>query len=109
MSPPSVETSPIRRFMLILGLMTTLPWVVTGSARPGETSSGQVSSEPVFTGLGVDGQTVTGRIVAIGPEEITLASDENARQDLPLRSLINLSREPRNVAAAAGRFSPAFP
>jgi hypothetical protein len=97
MSPPSPATIPVRRLLLILGLMTALPWVFTGSARPEETSSGQVSSEPVFTGLRVDGQTVTGRIVAIGPEEITLASEENARQDLPLRSLVNVSREPRNA------------
>ena len=97
MSPPSAATIPLRRLMLILGLMTALPWVFTGSARAGETSNGQVSSEPVFTGLRVDGQTVTGRVVAIGPDEITLASEENARQDLPLRSLVNLSREPRNT------------
>ena len=51
MSPPSPATIPLRRLLLILGLMTALPWVFTGSARPGETSSGQVSSEPVFTGL----------------------------------------------------------
>ena len=54
-----------------------------------------VASEPVFTGLTVDGRTVSGRIAAIGPIGITLAGAEGAGRRLPFRSLVKLTRDPR--------------
>ena len=55
-----------------------------------------VPSEPVFTGLQVDGRTLTGRIVAIDPDRVILASEENAKEELPFRSLVKLTRELRS-------------
>jgi hypothetical protein len=85
----------LSRSMLIVACLSVIECGFARQARPGETTNGPVSSEPVFTALGIDGRVTTGRIVAIGPDQITLASDENAREDLPIRSLVKLTREPR--------------
>jgi hypothetical protein len=47
----------------------------------------------VFKGLLVDGRTVTGRIVALGPGAIRLASAEGAQHELATNRLIKLTRE----------------
>jgi len=59
---------------------------VAGSGAP-------VSSDPVFKGLLLDGRTVSGRIVSLGPGAIRLASAEGAEHELPLNRLIKLTRE----------------
>jgi hypothetical protein len=66
----------------------------TGAAAAEESP---VPSEPVFTGLTIDGHTVSGRIVTIAPDKILLATDENAGEELEVRSLIKLFREPRSA------------
>jgi hypothetical protein len=51
-------------------------------------------SDPIFTGQKVDGSTISGRIVAIKGDQITFASDETMREDLPLGDLVKLARDP---------------
>jgi len=64
----------------------------------GETSS--AGTEPAFTGLRVDGKAVSGRITAITADRITLDSDENAKEEVPLRFLVKLARDPRALTQA---------
>jgi hypothetical protein len=52
-----------------------------------------VSSDPVFKGLLIDGRSVSGRIVALGPGAIRLTSAEGAEHELPVARLIKLTRE----------------
>jgi hypothetical protein len=51
------------------------------------------SSDPVFTALLVDGHTLAGRIVSLGPGAIRLQNADGVASDLPLDRLIRLSRE----------------
>jgi len=69
--------------------------VVGGLTSPvaGAGSAAPVSSDPVFKGLLLDGRTVSGRIVSLGPGAIRLASAEGAEHELPLNRLIKLTRE----------------
>ena len=80
---------------LLAGIMTILACLCSALAGSvaGEPSSS--TTEPVFTGLRVDGKAVTGRITAITTDRITLASDENTQEAVPLRSLVKLTRDPR--------------
>jgi len=59
----------------------------------GALSAAPVSSDPVFKGLLLDGRTVSGRIVSLGPGAIRLASAEGAEHELALNRLIKLTRE----------------
>ena len=79
----------------LAGLMTILVYVCPALSRTvaGETSF--AGTEPAFTGLRVDGKAVSGRIAAITADRITLDSDENAKEEVPLRSLVKLARDPR--------------
>ncbi len=81
----------------LAGLLAILVGSCLALSRPvaGETSS--AATEPVFSGLRVDGKTVSGRITAISADWITLALDENPKEkeELPLRSLVKLTRDPR--------------
>ncbi len=82
---------------LLAGLTAILVGSCLALSRPvaGETSS--AATEPVFSGLRVDGKTVSGRITAISADRITLATDENPKEkeEVPLRSLVKLTRDPR--------------
>jgi hypothetical protein len=51
------------------------------------------SSDPVFKALLVDGSTVSGRLITLGPGAIRLASAEGAAHELPLDRLVKLTRE----------------
>jgi hypothetical protein len=84
-----------------VGLLAVLAVLPSGRAAH-EPESPAVPSEPTFTGLKVDGQTVSGRIAAIGAGRITLLGAENAREEVPLRSLVKLSRQPRPSAQVHG-------
>jgi hypothetical protein len=77
-------------------LTTALIAVCVAAAGAAAAEESPVPSEPVFTGLTIDGHTVSGRIVSIGPDKISLATDENAAEELEVRSLVKLSREPRS-------------
>jgi hypothetical protein len=61
-----------------------------------------VPSDPVFMGLKTDGETVLGRIVAISVDRITMETLEKTRKDVPLRSLVKLSRQPKPAPQAPG-------
>jgi hypothetical protein len=63
-----------------------------GASALAATSSG-AASDPVFKALLVDGSTVSGRIVSLGPGAIKLASAEGPARELPLGRLIKLTRE----------------
>jgi NPCBM/NEW2 domain len=84
----------------LAGLMAAIALLCPALSRPVPASSSSAATEPVFTGLLVDGRAVSGRITAISADRITLASEESAREEVPLRSLVKLAREPRPPAPA---------
>ncbi|MGO9601263.1 MAG: NPCBM/NEW2 domain-containing protein [Isosphaeraceae bacterium] len=51
-------------------------------------------SDPIFSGQKVDGGTISGRIVALKAGQITIATDELTREELPLGDLVKLARDP---------------
>jgi hypothetical protein len=59
-------------------------------------------ADPIFTGQKVDGGTISGRIVAIESERITIATDELTREELPLGDLIKLARDPGALPQSMG-------
>jgi hypothetical protein len=61
------------------------------------------SSDPVFKALLVDGRSLSGRVVSLGAGGVTLLSTEGARHELPLDSLVKLSRESAALAAPVDR------
>jgi hypothetical protein len=64
-------------------------------------ASSPVSSDPVFKALLIDGRTISGRIVSLGDDAITLAAAEGARHELSLKNLVKLTRDvPLPIAAA---------
>ncbi len=48
----------------------------------------------------IDGKTVAGRITAITADRVTLEIDEKTREDVPLRSLVKLTRDVRAAIQA---------
>jgi len=80
---------------LLIALLARLASPVASAGQPAP-----VSSDPVFKGLLLDGRTVSGRIVSLGPGAIRLASAEGAEHELPLNRLIKLTRE------VPGTFAP---
>jgi len=51
------------------------------------------SSDPVFTALLIDGRTLAGRILSLGPKAIRIQSADGTSHELPLDRLVKLSRE----------------
>jgi len=51
--------------------------------------------EPDFTATRVDGREISGRVVGLSLEKMTLVDDANHRLELPLRSLVKLVRNHR--------------
>jgi hypothetical protein len=66
-------------------------------------------SEPVFHGLMVDGHEISGRIVAIGSDRITLVSMEYSQQEVALSRLVKLTRELGTPASAMEGSHAIFP
>jgi hypothetical protein len=56
-------------------------------------SGSEVSADPIFKALLIDGSATSGRIVSVASEAITLSSLDGATQKLPLKRLIRISRE----------------
>ncbi len=56
-------------------------------------SSSLSQPDPVYNALLLDGRTVSGRIISLGPGAITLASAEGAKHELPLDQVFKLTRE----------------
>lgn len=52
-----------------------------------------ISADSSFKALLIDGQTVSGRLVSLGPGAIKLVSAEGASHELPLNRLVKLTRE----------------
>ena len=52
-----------------------------------------VSSDPAFKALLIDGRTVSGRLVSLGPGAIKLMSTDGTAHELPLNRLIKLTRD----------------
>ncbi len=48
----------------------------------------------------VDGRTVSGRITSLTAERVTLAADESTKEEVPLRSLVKLTRDVRMTGQA---------
>ncbi|MGP0061966.1 MAG: NPCBM/NEW2 domain-containing protein, partial [Isosphaeraceae bacterium] len=72
-------------------LMLVFAGAVASAADP---EGYQVSSDPVFKALMVDGKESSGRIASFGPDAITIASDDGVKAVLPLKGLIKLTRQP---------------
>ncbi|MFO0891055.1 MAG: NPCBM/NEW2 domain-containing protein [Isosphaeraceae bacterium] len=90
--------TPSRRTGSVFAWIFVLP-VLGGAAA----EDPPLTSEPVFTALKVDGGTYSGRLAAIGADRIALVSDKEERQELPLRSLVKLTRAIRpSVEGPAG-------
>ena len=58
------------------------------------------ATEPVFTGLRIDGKTVSGRITSLTADRVTLADDGSNKEEVPLRSLVKLTRDVRTTGQA---------
>ena len=74
------------------GLLTTVLVLAAGLSRMAAADGPEVASEPVYTGLTVDGRSVSGRIADLSADRVTLAGAEGARQEIPFRSLVKLGR-----------------
>ena len=81
--------------VVLLGLICS-----RGHGGPSSTAS---QSDPVFTALLLDGRTVAGRVISLGPGAITLASAEGAKHELPLDQVFKLARENPAAIAAPDR------
>lgn len=79
---------------LLSGLLTILVGFCLGLARPGAGETYSTATEPVFTALRVDGKAISGRITSITADRITLATDKSSKEEVPLRSLVKLTRDP---------------
>jgi hypothetical protein len=80
------------------GFLAGMTIIVIGCAVKNESIAGETYSaatEPVFNGLRTDGKPITGRIVEITADKITLASDENTKQEVLVRSMFKLTRDAR--------------
>src|SRR5262245_40059418 len=97
MSWSSPKRRPIAPPRLILGLLAIFCASLDGLSKSGRPAAVPVASDPIFTGLKIDGRIVSGRIVAIDPEQITLASEEGSQDQVPIRSLVKLTRELRTA------------
>jgi NPCBM/NEW2 domain len=78
--------------LLIAALLT-----VCGLSGQSNAENPPLPSEPVFTAVTVAGKTLSGRIAAISTETITLEDEDRSRDDLAVRSLVKLFREPRTA------------
>jgi NPCBM/NEW2 domain len=67
--------------------------LLTGFGVTCAASEPDLASDPVFKALLVDGSSASGRIVSFGPQAITLSGTAGATRALPLKGLIELSRE----------------
>jgi hypothetical protein len=90
--------------IVAIGLLGGLPRAGAGAG-----SARAVSSDPVFKALLLDGRTVSGRIVSLGPAAIRLASAGGTEHELPLEGLIKLTREAPAALEAADRSLVIFP
>jgi hypothetical protein len=79
--------------IVLFSLVTGVAPLAGPGSRGFAGDSPPVSSDPVFKALLADGDTVTGRIVSLGPGAITLATTEGASRALPLNRLIKLTRD----------------
>ena len=73
---------------LVLALFAGTPWL-PGLVRV----AGAASADPLFKALLLDGRTLSGRIVRLGPEAVTLVSAEGVKDELPLDHLVKLTRD----------------
>jgi hypothetical protein len=87
-SPASRISSVLAAAMLGLGSLSTAAAMAENP---------RLASDPVFTGLLVDGKTISGRIAALSTAVITLENEDNAREDVPVRTLVKLFREPQTA------------
>jgi hypothetical protein len=69
----------------------------------------ETSSDPLFRALLVDGRTIAGRLVSLGPGAIRLSSAERTEHDLALGRLIKLTRDVPIAQPSADRSHLVFP
>jgi hypothetical protein len=85
-------------YLLRMLCATVLPIALCAGRDVGGREVASVS-DPVFKALLVDGNTVSGRIMSLGPGAVKLASGDGQARELPLGRVIKLTRD----------FSVAFP
>lgn len=78
-------------------LTSALLSVVGALADDSKADKHALSTEPVFSGLLTDGKTVSGRIVAISPDKVSMEHEDGSRETVPTRSLVKLFRESRSA------------
>src|SRR5262249_33691893 len=66
---------------------------VAGPGSIGFAGGSPVSSDPVFQALLTDGRTLSGRLVSFDAGGITLATEDGAKEALPLGRLVKLTRD----------------
>lgn len=74
------------------GLLAVVLGLPPGLSRTAAADPPDLASKPVFTGLTVDGRTVSGRIAALSADLITLEDAEGSREEIAFRSLVKLGR-----------------
>jgi hypothetical protein len=88
-----IDRSPVRWLLPVLaGAFVGLPLAAAAGAAGVYAPQ---SPEPTFIGLLVDGKTVTGKIAALSTRSVTLEDEDKAREEVPVRSLVKLFREPQ--------------
>jgi NPCBM/NEW2 domain len=95
----------------LLTLRASIALFALGMAAPafGADSGVASSSEPVFTALLIDGQTVSGRLVALGPAEIKLSSSAETVHNLPLERVVKITCDVPVLAPATDRSHVVLP
>src|SRR5262245_48070693 len=79
-------------------MLTAIAWIAGAAPLSGPESrvfagSSPVSSDPVFQALLTDGRTLSGRLVSFDASAITLATQDGAKEELPLGRLVKLTRD----------------
>jgi hypothetical protein len=84
--------SPRRRALFWAGSFIGL-FVGFGGVGTAAFAGSLASSDPVFKSLAIDGRTVSGRLVSLGPGPIRLAVTDGTTCELPLSRVVKLTRE----------------
>jgi hypothetical protein len=95
----------------LLTLRASIAFCVLGMAAPalGADSGATSSSEPVFKALLIDGQTISGRLVALGPAEIKLSASAETVHTLPLERVVKITRDIAVLPPATDRSHVVLP
>lgn len=103
MSTSCNRSRSVRPRGLVASSLSVVLVVGLAAVSSGGSASTTSQSDPVFNAVLLDGRTVTGRIVSLGPGPITLASAEGAKHELPLEQVFKLTRDAGGSVATLDR------